>query len=121
MLCPQTQERDRLICGNERVRNHPAVGERQPRDCITVEKREEHRTLELARVIQGGKPPNNVSLIAASEPQLDPRRIALTGARDLMPSLSRPTQISYVFSSDQSVQRGSHDAFLSFDIPTSWA
>jgi hypothetical protein len=98
MLCPKAQERDRLISGNERVRDHKPVPERQPRDCVTVEEREQHRTLELARVIQRGELPNNVSLIGVSEPQLDPRRIPLTGAaRGLMPTLSRPTQISYVF------------------------
>jgi hypothetical protein len=120
MIRPQAEQRDHLTGGDERVGDHALVRQCQRGHRVTVKRPQEHRTVQLRSLIEGGKPPDEVALRDGGESQLDTMGGARTGTPVLRPLRGCPSQIGHVFASDLCIDRGVHDAFLSFGIGASW-
>jgi hypothetical protein len=108
MLGSKTHKRDRVRCRNKRVGHHAPVTKREPRDCVTVDEREQHRALELAGVIEGGKPPDDPSVVVLGEPQLDAGRTPLAQVPGLRRPAGRAAQISDAFLGNYAIDGGIH-------------
>jgi len=75
MLCPKAHERDYVVGGDERVRDHTLVVKRQRGYRGTVDEREQDLALELARIVQTGEPANDAGLSSVHDPQLQAGRV----------------------------------------------
>jgi hypothetical protein len=120
MLRPDTQQRDRLSGGDEGVRHHTPIWQRQGSDRLAVDEREQRLALKCRRVVKGGETPNDVSLVGTRHPQRkrpgrsrgNVRRGRAGSAPAFLFGVSE--ELGAVLCGDYLVQRN-HHRFLSID------
>ena len=72
MIGSEAQECDRLLGPHEWICHNATIPQREGRDRLTVDRRQQHRSLQFTGVVEGGDPTNDSKVVVVGESQLNP-------------------------------------------------